>query len=67
MFAKVLNESDAESDTFKNFLEKIKNQKIDFLAEMKKRLEDGQKEKEVVDFLIEELKQMFTNILIENI
>ncbi len=67
LFAKVLNESDAESDTFKNFLEKIKNQKIDFLAEMKKRLEDGQKEKEVVDFLIEELKQMFTNILIENI
>ncbi len=67
LFAKVLNESDAESDVFKNFIEKIKNQKVDFLLEIKEKLEANVEEKEIVNFLIEKLENMFTQILIENI
>ncbi|MEW7278184.1 hypothetical protein ABW636_06280 [Aquimarina sp. 2201CG1-2-11] len=62
-----MNESDAESDTFKNFLEKIKDQEVDFLIEMKEMIDSNRDEKEIIDFLIEKLVTMFIEILIENI
>jgi len=66
LFAKVLNESDAESETFKNFLDKIKEQQIDFLTEMKEKVEAKENDNEIIDFLVEKLEEMFMNILIEN-
>ena len=67
LFAKVLNESDDTSDIFKNFLEKIKEQEVDFLEEMKKMIENDRDEKDIIDFLIDKLEIIFTEILIENI
>ncbi|WP_103068649.1 fibronectin type III domain-containing protein [Aquimarina sediminis] len=67
LFAKILNESDSKSETFIGFLEKLKAQETNVLVLMKQRIDQGQANSEIVDFLVEELTKLFSNILIENI
>ncbi|WP_378185645.1 hypothetical protein ACE939_11085 [Aquimarina sp. W85] len=67
LFAKILNESDIESEIFKNFINKIKESEINFLEELKEKIEANENDRDIVSFLIKKLEELFAKILIQNI
>ena len=67
LFAKILSTEETEGEKMTVLIEKAKEVGVNLFKEINNRKENGETNREIIDYLKEQLSIVFTEILIENI